>query len=730
MANSCFQILKSSSELSTFASYFLILLALLLYPEKTLEALEFEKIRLLLLNYCQTDSAKEKTAQLRFHTRLDYMQRELEQTHEFLQTLMGPAVFPLHFTHNIQRELKLLSLSGAMLRAEDLLFVWQLTRCIQDILTWFKNHNELYPQLHEIVAGIEYEKSIIQIIKEVIDDAGQVKDNASDELLYIRNELGRKRQTLRKVFDNILRKMAKQGYLADIAESFLNGRRTLAVVAEQKRVVKGILHGESDTGKTVFIEPEETIELNNDIVALERAELRELQRILAETTARLHPFATLLNGYYELIGVFDFIKAKALLAKELEAALPRLSPHPQMNLIAAHHPLLFLHNKEVGKPTVPLNLQLNRQHSILMISGPNAGGKTVAMKTAGLLQLMLQCGLLVPVDDTSEMGVFKQIMVHIGDTQSIENELSTYSAHLKDMKYFSDFANGKTLFFIDELGGGTDPNLGGSFAEAIVERLVAKKAIGIITTHYLNLKVMADKIPNIVNGAMTFDEKKLEPLYQLSIGKPGSSYTFSIAQRSGLHPEIIERARQLSEQGHFKLDKILHRTEQQSVRLGTKEQQLDKLLQENERLKEEYERLIDKERLEQHFATLKLQNKIKKEELDYLRDMERKFKQIIFDWKKTKDKQTVIQAAEKILFKRKAIEHNAAAAKKADKKYLLASKTPEVGDLIRNKSNHQVGRLIELKVKKAIVRIGKLPFTVDIQDWVVVLEKQKEKTIS
>jgi DNA mismatch repair protein MutS2 len=345
------------------------------------------------------------------------------------------------------------------------------------------------------------------------------------------------------------------------------------------------------------------------------------------------------------------------------------------------------------------------------------------MKTAGLLQLMTQAGLLIPADPRSEIGIFKQLMIHIGDTQSIEHELSTYSAHLRDMKYFMDFASGKTLFFIDELGSGSDPALGGAFAEAIVEEMSRKHSIGIITTHYLNLKVMAGKVQGIFNGAMAFDEERLEPLYQLTTGKPGSSYTFAIAQRSGLPPRIIDRARQLTERGHVKLDKILHQTEQQSVRLGSKEKSLDTLINENEKLKAKYEALIDKERLKQHYETLKLQNKIKKEELDYLRDTERKFKQIIHDWKKTENKTEVIQSAENVLFRRKQIAGNASAAKKADKQFETLGGEPRIGDLVRHKTNHQVGTVTELRDKKATVKIGKLPFQVGIEEWIVVRRK-------
>ena len=698
-----------------------------IYPAHAAEALEFNKITQLLKQKCRTDAAKERVDELRFHTRMDYVQRALMQTDEFRSILSGKDYFPNDFTKNLLRELKLIGVQGAVLTGEELLSVQALALSIRDMLLWFKRQGELFPNLRSLTEKITYEKTISEIIGSIIDEQGNVRDTASRELMQIRSDLSKLRQDLRRTFEVILRRLSKQGYLADISEGFLNGRRTVAIFAEHKRIVKGILHGESDSQKTVFIEPEETIELNNEIFSLERAEGREIHRILVQTTANLSQYQPLLEAYYHLCGLYDFIRAKALLAIDMNAQMPRLSPHPGIALVKAFHPLLYLHNKQTEKSTIPLNISLDRHNRVLIISGPNAGGKTVSMKTVGLLQLMTQAGLLIPVDPQSEIGIFKQLMIHIGDTQSIEHELSTYSAHLRDMKYFMDFANGKTLFFIDELGSGSDPNLGGAFAEAIVEELAKKHSLGIITTHYLNLKVMAGKVQGIINGAMAFDEEHLEPLYKLIIGKPGSSYTFAIAQRTGLPPKIIDRARQITDRGHFKLDKMLLQTEQQSVRLGDKEKKLDKLLKENERLKQNYEELTDKEKLKQHYETLKLQNKIKKEELDYLRDTERKFKQIIHDWKKAENKQEVIESAEKVLFKRKQIEGNQAAARKADKNFEVLGGTPNVGDLVRNQINHQVGTLEEIRDKRAIVRIGQMPFNVKLEEWVVVRRKQVPK---
>lgn len=694
-----------------------------LYPANAIEALEFNKVRDLLLLKCRTDLARDRVENLRFHTHKDHAGRELMQAYEYKNILDSGDHFPNDFTRNLHKELRLMSIPGGVLSGEQLLAVQHLALNTKDILQWFKKNNELFPTLRAISEHTTFEKKIPEAITAVIDEMGVVRDNASRELMSIRADLSRVRSESRRVFESVLRRLAKAGYLADISESFLNGRRTAAVLAEYKRIVKGIMHGESDTQKTVFIEPEETTELNNEIFMLERAEGREIHRILVQLTKDLAVYAPLLESYYQLAGTYDFIRAKALLAQDMNASLPRISQHPGVHLEKACHPLLYLHNKQAGKATIPLNLTLDRKDRILIISGPNAGGKTVAMKTIGLLQLMAQAGLLIPAGENSEIGIFRQIMVQIGDTQSIEHELSTYSAHLQHMKHFMENADGKTLFFIDELGSGSDPNLGGAFAEAIVEELAARNALGIITTHYLNLKVMASKVRGIINGAMAFDEERLEPLYRLTTGKPGSSYTFAIAQRSGLPKHVIERARQLTQREHFKLDKMLHQAEQQTVKLTDKEKELDKLLKENERLRRHYEEITNKEKQKQQYETLKLQNKIKKEELDYLRDMERKFKQVIHDWKKTENKQEVIQAAENVLFRKKQIASNAAAAKKADKNFDTVGGAPRPGDLVRNKTNHQVGTVEELREKRAIVRIGKLPFNVDINDWVVVRKK-------
>ncbi|HEV3325354.1 MAG TPA: DNA mismatch repair protein MutS, partial [Puia sp.] len=444
-----------------------------IFPESALVQLEFDKIKSLLAEHCNTEYARGRAADLRIHTRREYIELQLQQTHEFKLLLQNGQYFPNDYTLNLSRELKLLGIPGAVLSGEQFLQIRRLAENMQSVFRWFDpERRTAYPALVRVIDPTHYEKSIITSIDEVLDESGIVRDNASEDLANIRLSLFRRRNELRRAFDRILSRLAKAGYVADIEESFLNGRRVVAIFAEHKRQVKGILHGESDTRRTSFVEPEETIELNNEVFSLEHAETREVHRILRELTARLSEHAPLLQVWHDILGEYDFIRAKARLAGDMNGNYPQLLDKSHILLRQAFHPLLYLYNRKNQKPTIPTNISLNDKDRLLVISGPNAGGKTVTMKTVGLLQLMIQSGLLIPVHPDSELGIFKQLMIHIGDTQSLEFELSTYSSHLKNMKYFMENANGRTLFFIDELGSGSDPNLGGAFAEVILEELV------------------------------------------------------------------------------------------------------------------------------------------------------------------------------------------------------------------------------------------------------------------
>ncbi|MEP6584341.1 MAG: MutS2/Smr-associated SH3 domain-containing protein [Ginsengibacter sp.] len=695
-----------------------------LFPSSAVQQLEFDKVQSLLSAHCRTEFAKQKSLALRIHTRKEFIEPELQQTHEYKLLLQNHLHFPDDEVFNLAKELQLLSIEGSMLSGSQFLLIRKLSVAVQKVFRWFDNERKIaYPFLAIVISNTYFERKVIELIDEVLDEDGNVKDNASEELRRIRMALFRKRGELRRMFDRIVSRMNKLGYLADIEESFINGRRVLAVFAEQKRMVKGILHGESDSRRTTFIEPEETTNLNNEIYSLENEERKEVYKILHTLTAHLRMYQPLLDTWHSIFGEYDFIRAKAKFALEYNGNLPGLHDKAYVKLVNACHPLLYMYNERQSKPTIPVNLTLDDKQRILVISGPNAGGKTVTLKTAGLLQMMLQSGLLVSCSGESEFGIFRQLMIHIGDTQSLEFELSTYSSHLMNMKYFMENANGKTLFFIDELGSGSDPNLGGAFAEVIMEELGKKHSIGIVTTHYLNLKVMANKVQGIVNGAMAFDEKNLKPLYSLIIGKPGSSYTFSIAERIGLSPSLINKAKQLVDDNHFSLDKLLNRTEQDLQQVQADSKNLEKLLKENERLKKEMEQVINKEKHLQQVELLKEQNKISEEKLAYLKDMERKLKSILIEWRKTDDKSKLIKMMQSLLFGQKEKQSVARQQKKIDLKYTETSEPVKEGDKVKMISNKQVGIVNNIRGKKAIVQVGSIPITVNLTDLVVVRDK-------
>ncbi|MEO8862382.1 MAG: MutS2/Smr-associated SH3 domain-containing protein, partial [Ginsengibacter sp.] len=690
------------------------------------QQLEFDKIKIFLAGYCRTEYAREKSENLRIHTRIEFIRPELLQAYEYKLLFQNHLYFPDDAVINLTKELRLLNIEGAVLTGSQFLSIKKLAIAIQQIFRWFDNDRRTaFPSLALVISETYFEKNIVNIIDEILDDDGNVKDSASQELSEIRQRLYKKRNELRRLFDKIVSRLNKQGYLAEIEESFINGRRVLAVFAEQKRMIKGILHGESDSRRTAFIEPEETTGLTNEIFSLETDEKKEVYKILQKLSAQMRSYHSLLSIYHEILGEYDFIRAKAKLALEYNGNMPSVQDRAFLNLVNACHPLLFIYNEKQQKPTISVNVSLDDDNRILVISGPNAGGKTVTLKTAGLLQMMVQSGLLVSCSPESEFGIFKQLMIHIGDTQSLEFELSTYSSHLLNMKYFMENANGKTLFFIDELGSGSDPNLGGAFAEVIMEELAKKHAIGIVTTHYLNLKVMANKVPGIMNGAMAFDEKNLKPLYKLVVGKPGSSYTFSIAQRIGLHHSLINKAKQLVDEDHFRLDKLLNRTEQDLQQVQAEKKNLDMLLKENFKLKKELEEVINREKHQQQIELLKNQNVISEEKYLYLKDMERKLKSMLVEWKKTEDKKAVIKMMQSLLFKQRDTQALTKQQKKIETNYVETAEPVKVGDKVKMKANRQVGIVINMRGKKAIVQVGAIPITVDFTDLIVIHDKEE-----
>jgi len=567
------------------------------FPNDLFEKLEFNKVLKLLAQYCAGDLGQEAALKLLPEKKREWVERRLDEVHEMMESQAGEKPFPQAAYENLDEDLRMLEVEGYVLAEESLVRIGQSLQLTREIFAFFgPEQQEQFPQLYEVLKGFQFEAALLEEIDRVVDEEGNIRPDASPELQAIKKAIGSKQRELDKQFRQLANTYRSKGWLSDNVESFRNGRRVLSVPSEHKRKIRGIIHDESTTGKTAFIEPEAVIEINNDIFDLQTEEKREIYRILKELSATLRPYVPVVLAYQELLVSFDLICAKARLASRMGARRPEILDRPHLGWIKAFHPLLYLKNREAGKETVPFDLQLFGANRILVLSGPNAGGKSITMKAVGLLQLMVQSGLLVPAEENSQVGLFQKVFADIGDQQSIEDDLSTYSSRLRNMKTFLKEADENSLMVIDEFGSGTDPKIGGSIAEAILFELNRKKASGIITTHYSNLKVFAFKTKGILNGAMTFDKEHLTPTYELTVGRPGSSYVFEIAQKSGLGKSILNYAREKAGASEKAVDELLVDLQQQKKELEDKlgsiserEEKLDKLVRNYEQLHRDLE---------------------------------------------------------------------------------------------------------------------------------------------
>jgi DNA mismatch repair protein MutS2 len=541
----------------------------LIHPINFNQKTGFEQVMELVSARCLSDMGRTRVGGLSFSNNLNQVERLLGETREFLTILESGRPFPSQDYLDLSPVLDRIQTPGSWILPEELVFLGQSLNTISECLHFFRQPStQLLQHLQSKVAGLEVPVHIIREIARILDEKGHIRDNASEALATIRKEIRAKTNSNEKVIQQLLTSARKAGWTADHAEvTISDGRLVLPLLAAHKRKIRGVVHDESATGHTVFLEPEACMEINNEIRELESAERREIIKILTLFSDMLRPERETLLKAYDFLGEMDFIRAKALLAMELGCTKPVLHDTPVIRWKTARHPLLFLSLKTKGRTLVPLDIELNADRRILVISGPNAGGKSVCLKTAGLLQYMLQCGLLVPMDADSETGLFDQLFIDIGDEQSLENDLSTYSSHLLNLKYFIEHSNPATLFLVDELGTGTDPSLGGALAEAALERLSETGAFGVVTTHYSNLKLLEGRVPGIVNGAMLFDMDRLQPLFKLSVGKPGSSFTFEIAHRIGFPETVIDMAKAKTGKTHLDFERQLQEVEAEKLRL-------------------------------------------------------------------------------------------------------------------------------------------------------------------
>ncbi len=567
----------------------------MIYPANFEQKIGFDRIRDMLEQQCLSTLGRDHVRRMNFVAGHAAIQELLGRADEFRGILLSGKPFPNSGYFDLTPELKRIRLQGTYLDPEALFDLRSSLHTINDCLDFFRNAEEgQYPELTKLADGHEPHNELVGAIDRIIDDRGMIRDSASPGLKKIRAELRSKQQSIDGRIRKSMEEARKSGLVPEDAEvTIRSGRMVIPVLASAKRQLKGFIHDESATGQTVYIEPTEVFDLNNEIRELENAERREIIRILTDFTDVLRPETESLLGSYEFLGYIDFNRAKARLALSIHAIRPTVKPVPLFGWHKARHPLLFLSLKEHGREVVPMDLELNGRNRIMVISGPNAGGKSVCLKTAGLLQYMLQCGLLVPMEEDSEAGLFRHMFLDIGDEQSLENDLSTYSSHLTSIRYFIEHGDRGSLFLIDEFGTGTEPQLGGAIAEASLHALNRRKAFGVVTTHYANIKALAANEAGIINAAMLFDTKEMKPLYILKAGRPGSSFAFEIARQRGFPEEVLEHAASITGYSQVDFERQLQELETEKLQLEREREKYgvaDNFLSE---MIDKYEKLID-----------------------------------------------------------------------------------------------------------------------------------------
>jgi DNA mismatch repair protein MutS2 len=694
----------------------------MLYPLDIEQKLGFDRIRELLKEACLSALGRAFVDKIRFSENFVVIDKLTRQTAEMKEIISYEAEFPAQNYLDVIPSLQKAAIEGMLLSQEEFFDLKTSLRTIRQLIKFFeKVETERFPLLCEVAQNIKVENTVSEAIERVIDDRGQIRDNASPELLDIRRRLISEMSGVRKKLDTLLKHAKKSGWIGDeVSLTVRGGRMVIPIVAEHKRKLKGFVHDESATGHTLYIEPAEVLESNNEIRELEYAERREINRILIKLTDQIRPHLPDLQRGYVFLGMIDFIRAKAKFANELQAINPTFVNKPVVQWAAGRHPLLYLSFQKQSRKIIPLNIQLEQDKRILVISGPNAGGKSVALKTIGLIQYMYQCGLLVPMREDSTIGVFQNLFIDIGDEQNLDNDLSTYSSHLTNMRHFLQFSHKRTLFLIDEFGTGTEPSLGGAIAEAILEEITQSGAFGVINTHYTNLKTYADRTAGLVNGAMRYDGAHLEPLYELEIGKPGSSFAFEIASKIGLPAKVVASAQK---------------------KLGVEQINFEKLLKELEIEKRVFaekniENSIKERKLAQQLAeTTALQKRLDTDQKKILNDAKQKAKQLLTDTNQRIE--NTIRAIKETKADREATKQVRVELEKFEEKELIIEsiKEPEseeftveegqivVGSFVRVKGQNTVGQVLAIKNKDVELRIGDLKSNLKINR----LEKVSKK---
>ncbi|NLT02576.1 MAG: endonuclease MutS2 [Bacteroidales bacterium] len=716
----------------------------MIYPGHFEQKIGFDQVRQLLNAACTSSLGREKVDALTFLTDYDSLVVLLDRNQEYLNLLNSEQSLPDCHFHDARPSLRKARVEGSWLDEAE---VFNLRKSLDSILhlVRFFSREEMvgpYPRLVDLTSEVPVFPDVIKRADAILTPTGEIKDNASPELAAIRHEMTTTLNSLSRRLQQILRQAQQEGLVdKDTTPSMRDGRLVIPVAPAFKRRIKGIVHDESATGKTVFIEPAELVEANNRIRELENEERREIIRILTRFTDFIRPDVADMAKSYDLLAELDFLKAKASFARTIGAIRPRFEPKPILDWVKAVHPLLFLSLRKQHKDVVPLNLTLTDKQRILIISGPNAGGKSVCLKTIGLLQYMLQCGLLIPVHDSSSTGCFERLFIDIGDEQSIEDDLSTYSSHLLNMKYFLRNSQENTLLLIDEFGTGTEPSIGGAIAEACLDRFNRQKAYGVITTHYSNLKHYANDHEGVVNGAMLYDRHEMRPLFTLEIGRPGSSFAVEIARKIGLPEELIKQASGIVGSDYVDMDKYLQdivrdkrywENKREQVRI--KEKKTDNLLTQLEgeladlqkqrkeilgAAKQEASRLLNESnaKIEQTIRQIK-EAQAERTETKQIRQELASFKQSLEETSEQTDEK-ILRKIQKIKRKeenkqQKAQRGEQNAADKGQHKRETVTTPLAVQDTVTIKGQQTPGTIVEIKGKKAKVVFGMVQTTVPI----------------
>ena len=695
----------------------------MIYPDNCLERLGFNEVRQLIYKHCLSPMGQYMVGKMQVITKFDQINKFLRQTKEFKNILENQEPLQISSFFDIKTLAEKTRVEGSYLTEEEVFQIYLSLQTVFSVLHFFKERKDVYPNLEALFEHLPVEKNILKRIETVLDSKGKIKPNASSRLQEIIGDIAKREQEVRKRMDVIYKQAVASSWVADGSLTIRDGRMCIPILAENKRKLKGFIHDESASGQTVYMEPEEVFTLNNKIRDLEFDKRREIIRILVSLTDELRPFSPLLLSYHGFLTKLDFVRAKALFAIEIEGDMPVLAAEPRIKLINARHPLLYLSFKEDKKTVIPLNIHMNENLRIVLVSGPNAGGKSVCMKTVGLLQLMLQSGLLIPVHESSEVGIFDNIFADIGDDQSIESDLSTYSAHLTKMRYFVAHATPKSLVMIDEFGTGTDPQFGGPMAEAVLEVLNNKKVRGVITTHYSNLKLFAGNTPGLENASMLFDNDKMRPLYVLEIGKPGSSYAFEIAQNIGLQKEVLLLAREKTGTNQNRIDSLLVDLEREKkqiydtkIHLSNQQNKVKNLVAENEKLKlyleENKKSLIREAKLEAQ-TIIKNANKLVENTIAGIKENQA-------------DKAVTKQLRQNL--QQVLVQHQVKEEKKPEK--VITSNTPiEVGDWVQLLNSETTGQVLEINRGNLVLALGDLRSVVKKDRVQKISNKQAKKVV-